>query len=115
MLQPIAFSVIRQALDWHGFPVPAMRQLSFYEWEEHFSAEYALTWSAAALRAAGKSIPGQDGDFPYTVLQYDLYDCFSDDVTVIQLHWDSELLTLSALLYVQLAKNPYQLVLMPEE
>lgn len=115
MFQPIAFSVIRQALEWHGFPVPSMRQLSFYEWEEHFSAEYSLVWSASMLRDGGKSLPHQDGDFAYTVLQYDLHDCFSDDVTLVQLHWDSEHLCLTALLYVQLAKVPYQLVLMPGE
>lgn len=114
MFQPIAFRVIRQALIWHGFPVPAMRQLSFYEWEDFFSAEYALTWTASMLRDDKKPIPKQDGDFHYTVLQYDLHDCFADDVSVIQLHWDEESLLLTALLYVQLPKTPIQLTLLPE-
>lgn len=113
MLQPIAFNVIRQALVWHDFPVPVMRQLSFYEWEDCFSAEYGLTWAKSMLEDAGRCAPGQDGDYCYTVLLYDLRDCFADDVTVVQCHWDEEHKCLQALLYVQLQKTPYQLALLP--
>lgn len=115
MLQPIAFSVMRQALDWHGFPQPTMRQLSFYEWRDTFSAEYLCVWTGGQIQGYLHATPSEDGDFIYTVLRTRLYDCFADDVSVVQLHWDNDNGLMSALLYVQLEKTPYQLVLMPGE
>jgi len=46
MFQPISFNVIRQALVWHGFPVPKLRQMSFYDYSsEEITAEYFALWT----------------------------------------------------------------------
>lgn len=109
MYQPISFDVIRQALDWHGFPVPHLRQLSFYEWTDYLSAEYYAVWSWLDIPAHYCVHSLEDGDTGFQEFKRDLAACFCDDVTIIQLHFDPDNRHMYALLHVQLAKNPAQL------
>jgi hypothetical protein len=83
MFQPISFNVIRQALEWHGFPVPKLRQLSLDDHDPDFvTAEYVATWTPEQANA----IPCSEPDFPIgptlTLFIDKLQACFCHDVQV---------------------------------
>lgn len=111
MIQPIAFSVLRQALLWHAFPVPEMRQLSFYEWPDYFQAEYLLTWPEHIIPQK-YFVPSRwqfrDG---LAAFWHDLEDCFASDVLVLDCTWHELDQQMTALLSVQLEKVPFQLAI----
>lgn len=103
MIQPISFNVIRQALDWHGFPVPALRQLSFYDFFTDFiSAEYIATWTMDQVEGVCHGLPSQDGSYYYVQFKNALSECFCEDIAVTELHWDSLFMTMRALFYVRI-------------
>jgi len=84
MYQPISFNVIRQALEWHGLPVPTLRQLSHFNYDpDNVSAEYLATWTAEQLRqrfgmAELNAVPWQAPVFVQQVR-----NCFCEDVRVM--------------------------------
>jgi len=106
MYQPISFNVIRQALEWHGFPVPTLRQLSFYDfWDDFVSAEYLATWGPSLTAKVTGSSPERDGSYHYAVFAVRLRDCFAEDVTITDLHVNSHNLEMTALIYVKIPKG----------
>jgi len=102
MFQVISFNVIRQALDWHGLPMPKLRILSFYSDELHTTAEYGAVWPEHCLPqrffAAPTISDPRDG---VSRFMDELIQCFAADVAVRQVRWSHILQEMSALLYVE--------------
>jgi len=114
MLKPIGFEVIRQALDWHDFPLPLLRQLSFYEWDDKFSAEYRAQWEFEQLGERHWFTTGS-GEFALSPsFASDLAMCFARDISVIDVQVQSAKHRVVALLHVSLSKEPVQLMLLDE-
>lgn len=112
MIKPIAFGTIEQALEWHGFPVPTLRQLSFYEWLDSWTAEYRAEWKPIDLAMREGGADWSDGSAAYMRFLYDLRECFCNDICPVQMHYDPETRIMSGLLYVRLPKEPIQLQLL---
>jgi len=106
MYQPISFNVIRQALQWHAFPVPTLRQLSYWDYDPNeITAEYVCTWSAEQLRqhfgmALLCSMPC-DG----LLFTRQLRQCFCEDVAVLDPEYDPVKESFSAILYVTISRE----------
>ncbi len=109
MYQPISFNVIRQALDWHGFPVPTLRQLSYTEGEETLTAEYRASWPEhrVPLRyfRSENWTAGKDGVASF---KDDLQACFAQDVEVREVAWSDPKQEMTALLYVTVGKGIHE-------
>lgn len=111
MLQPISFEVIRQAISWHDFPQPVIRQLSFYEWDSCFSGEYLLTWELEDIPAHLRSWVWSDKADDWWKFEEELQECFCSDVRVIKLVIDSDPMHVKVLVHVEVDKQPKQLEL----
>jgi len=101
MYQPISFNVIRQALAWHGFPVPQLRQLSYSPANEDglATAEYLATWGHSLIDAHyAMKLP--HGGSRAQIIYHDLMDCFMDDIQVLSVGYAFESQCYTALLYV---------------
>jgi len=106
MFQPISFNAIRQALEWHGFPVPKLRQLSFQDYDELWiTAEYLATWSAEQLRQRY----GHDLMFRSShmrgVFITQLRECFCEDVIIADYALVLDPDEFRVLLYIKLGKD----------
>lgn len=106
MYQPISFNVIRQALEWHGLPVPTLRQLSYRDQEPgEWTAEYLAMWSMDRLVEYMSSSPVP----PYDVLTGEfvnrLRECFCADIDVVDAHINPLRNDLVVLLYVRVSKG----------
>lgn len=102
MYQPISFNVIRQALHWHGFPTPNLRQLSHSPSSEDgiSTAEYLATWGYSLIddfyRHKSCKYPSRADN-----IQQDVQDCFTGDVCVLGVGWMPATRCYFALLYIQ--------------
>jgi len=105
MYHPISFNVIRQALEWHGMPVPMLHQLSFYDNELHgeTSAEYLATWTPdqAASVAVQPEVPHAPHLCP--LFSEKLRACFCDDVAVLGITRNPTNGTIICVLYVRVS------------
>jgi len=84
MYQPISFNAIRQALEWHGMPVPVLRQLSFYddELDGETSAEYLATWTPQQVADAVAHPEIYHATPLYYLFGEKLRACFYNDVVL---------------------------------
>ena len=83
MFQPISFNVIRQALEWHGVPIPKLRQLSLDDSDPDFIVgEYMATWAEEQFVAVlHPDKPGyQIGDM--LNFTHKVRECFCEDIKV---------------------------------
>jgi len=102
MYQPISFEVVRQALAWHGFPIPRLRQLSCSPIrEDGFStAEYLARWSHSLIDdhySQGHYFAKSRSE----LMQRDLQECFTDDINVTGVGFDLWANDYFALIYVR--------------
>jgi hypothetical protein len=102
MFQPISFNVIRQALEWHGFPVPILRQVSLSDLDpDAVWAEYVATWTPEQVDA----IPCTEPDFPIppalTLFIDRLQACFCEDIQVHSVERNEPSRTVTAFIYVK--------------
>lgn len=106
MFQPISFNVIRQALTWHGFPVPTLRLLSSAVFEDSpvIVAEYRAEWRYAQFDEL-KDGALYNGWQALHYIEQNLQECFCSDVQVRELRADEDLLMYVALFYVQVDKG----------
>lgn len=106
MYQPISFNVIRQALEWHRFPVPALRQLSFFDNDpEQVTAEYLATWTLEqALKAVTPHTIWHERGTQIRFMQK-LKECFCEDVTAVDAYFDPLKKEFRVLLYVRLSRE----------
>jgi hypothetical protein len=106
MYQPISFNVIRQALDWHRFPVPALRQLSFFDSDpEQVTAEYLATWTAVQMLQQRGRASGPPTRITQVLFMEALTACFCEDVTAIDAYYDPLKEEFRVLLYVRLSRE----------
>lgn len=106
MLQIISFNVIKDALKWHGMPLPNLRQLSYSEYEHFFTGEYLARWEEWDVPVRYFFPPLHDGD-PDGVARFkaDLQACFCEDITVIEVEWhDLPYEYMTALIYCKVDK-----------
>jgi len=91
MYQPISFNVIRQALEWHGFPVPILRCLSVSPPSEEgiVYAEYHARWGYSLLDELGTEAYHKRQQ-PLDYIKAKLQDCFCGDVEVCVLRVDDK-------------------------
>lgn len=112
MLKPISFEVVRQALEWHDFPQPTIRQLSFYEWDTVYTAEYLLTWKVSDIPEALRLFAWSSDPEDWYVFENHLQGCFCDDLRVIKLVVDADKTVVKVLVVAELEKQPHQLALL---
>jgi len=83
MFQPISFNVIRQALEWHGFPVPKLRQLSLNDHDPDLvTGEYVATWTDDQVRAVTGYETVYLSKYADLAFTAKLKECFCDDIQV---------------------------------
>ena len=106
MYQPISFNVIRQALAWHGLPVPTLRQLSFYSYDpDNVMAEYVATWDTEQLRQLfGMAIILANAWF-VPVFVKRISECFCEDVTIFDAAFDPVKEVFSVICYVTISRE----------
>lgn len=106
MCQPISFNVIRQVLEWHGFPVPSLRLLSFSDTDpEVVVAEYLALWPISQLPRKYFVDPVRLRFGAVGEIQRDLQTCFCQDVTVLNVVQKPVHGLLSAVLYMQVGRS----------
>jgi len=106
MYQPISFNVIRQALEWHGLPVPTLRQLSYWTYDPHeLSAEYVATWSAEQLRQRFVISLLASIHWQLPVFVQQLRECFCDDIRLFDPEYDYIKEEFRVILYVTISRE----------
>jgi hypothetical protein len=102
MFRPISFNVIRQALDWHGFPVPKLRQLSLDDHDlDCVTAEYVATWTRQQVEQVAELPEFWATNVARWKFEDTLKQCFCEDVRITNVSTNEEGATLTALLYVK--------------
>lgn len=109
MLKPISFEVVRQALRWHDFPQPAIRQLSYYEWDSYYSAEYLLIWRVEDVPPKLRAFSWSNDPEDWYRFEIELQECFCTDLRVIKLVIDADREHVKVVVNVELLKQPQQL------
>lgn len=105
MFQPISMNVIRQALDWHGFPVPTLRELSYSDDSDgDITAEYQAVWALDRIIEGEHDIPVSPVGVIVADFIRDLRGCFCEDVAVVDAHMDPLRDELKVLLYVKVSR-----------
>lgn len=106
MYQPISFNVIRQALNWHGFPVPTLRQLSLNDHDLNFIwAEYRATWTEEQAVSVIADYPDEDWTLACKNFNFHLAKCFCEDVEVMNAEFHPLKRHLTVLFYVKVARE----------
>lgn len=106
MFQPISFNVIRQALEWHGFPVPKLRQLSLNDHDPDFvTAEYVAHWTAQQVQRVTGYPPGSQATYAEGEMGARLRQCFCEDVQVADPVNDPVAHMMTALIYVRVPRD----------
>lgn len=106
MYQPISFNVIRQALEWHNFPVPTIRQLSFHDMpDQEIIAEYYARWTTAdVVKVTGMS-PGWQAMYARIIFTEQLRQCFCEDIEATELLPTPLEEGFSCLIYVRISRE----------
>lgn len=106
MYQPISFNVIRQALEWHGFPVPKMRMLSYREDGATVIAEIYAEWQEflIPIRFFGPANEFANADRIF-LFKEELQQCFCEDVAIVEIGWVDERQLMKGIFYVRIEKT----------
>lgn len=106
MFQPISFNVIRQALEWHGVPVPKLRMLSFSDYDQDLiTAEYRASWAFDDLANAGMGVTMPNGGLFLADFASLVRGCFCEDVCVETVEARASTREVVAVFYVRVSKG----------
>jgi hypothetical protein len=106
MFQPISFNVIRQALEWHGLPVPKLRQLSLNDHDpDCVTGEYVASWPLTSVISVNNDYPDETYCLAVASFIHKLRSCFCQDIEIADGVPDVQGGIVTALIYVRVARG----------